>query len=184
MVGSNGMVRALNLDENEIPVTIGGRGFILKQQPKVPLMRVLDAIFKHDEEEVKTAVAEAEADAEASDETEAKPALEENIAQTFIKEWDKAIPVIAMMFGFRPDKEDEWKDAVQHLEENLAPMAGVKVFRAWWELNEIDSFFIRCGRTMLHPEMEVGIESELKKQMAARVRVMMDDALAKAETSE
>jgi hypothetical protein len=175
VVGNNGLARALNLDENEIAVTIGGRGFVLKQQAKVPLMRVLDAIFKSDEDEIKTG----------EDEEGEKPALEETVAQTFIKEWDKALPVIAMMFGFHPDKEDEWSEVTAFLGDNLAPMAGVKVFRAWWQLNEIDSFFIRCGRTMLHPEMEVGIEAELKRQLSARVRTMMDDALqAQTVTSE
>lgn len=172
MIGNNGMARALNLDENEIAVTIGGRGFVLKQQPKKPLMRVLDAIFQQDVEEIEAAKTEA-------------VALEDNIAHSFMKEWDKALPAIAMMFGHDPKQEDTWTEVVQFLEDNLAPMSGVKIFKAWWTLNEIDSFFMRCGRTMIHPEMEVGIESELKKQLAARVRVAMDTALqAQEESSE
>jgi hypothetical protein len=182
VVGNNGMVRALNLDEQEIPVTIGGRGFILKQQAKRPLMRVLDAIFQSDKEQV-SAVEADEVAADGAPAEESAP-LEQNVAQTFIQEWDKSLPVIAMMFGFYPGKEDEWNDCLQYLEEHLAPMAGVKVFHAWWSLNEIDSFFMRCGRTLIHPELERHIEAEVRRRFQTTAQEIVDTALVSEAVSE
>jgi len=154
------MVRALNLDENEISVQIGGRGFVLTQQAKVPLMRVLDAIYESEKNDPET---DSDESATGSDEPEEKKtAKDENLAQMFIEEWDKAIPVFALMFGFKPEKEDEWTEVVGFLFENLAPMSGVKIFHAWWELNEVDDFFIRCGRTLLHPLVEQSIRTQMQ----------------------
>lgn len=175
LTGSNGMVRALNLDESEVAVTIGGRGFILKQQAKAPLMRVLDAMFVSETSDLEAATTDEEAEPTATE-----TLLEDNIARTFMKEWEKALPIIAMMFGFDPSKEDTWKDAVAYLEENLAPMAGVKVFKAWWVLNEIDSFFIRCGRTLMHPEMERQLELSARRQMEENAREAVAEALPSA----
>lgn len=192
MVGNNGMVRALNLDLCEIPVTIGGRDFLLKMQAKRPLMRVLDAIFKSDDE-LKVAAAEtdeptdevaaAAENKEPADEAVEVP-LSENIAEMFMKEWDKSLPTFAMMFSFDPKKEDTFKEAVDHLEENLAPMAGVRVFKQWWLLNEIDAFFIRCGRTLIHPEMEREIEAEVHRRVQSAAQEIVDTAMVAEAVSE
>lgn len=167
------MTRALNLDANEVAVTVGGRGFVLKQQAKAPLMRVLNAIFNSDNEEL-----------EAAKEGESEASLSENVAETFMKEWDKALPIFAMMFGFDPKQEDTWTEALQFLEEHLAPMAGVKVFHAWWGLNEIDSFFMRCGRTLVHPSMEREIEAEVRRRTQEAAEEIVDSAVVAQATAE
>lgn len=171
------MVRSLNLDENEIPVTIGGRGFTLKQQAKRPLMRVLDAIFKSDPEEPKVAATETEAPGDETTEEVIEAPLSVNIAEVFIKEWEKSLPIFALMFSFDPKKEDTYTEAVEFLEEHLAPMAGVKVFKQWWLLNEIDAFFIRCGRTLIHPEMEREIEAEVHRRVQSVAQEIVDTAI-------
>jgi len=129
------MPDSLNLDEvREIPVTLGGRTFILTQQRRSLLLRIVKFVQSNGESEGKKLK-------EGADDSEI---METN--------FENSLPIIALMFGF-DTKDEATKETIAFLREHLSPQRALKVFKAWWELNEVDDFFIRRGNMLMDPDI-------------------------------
>ena len=170
MSGTDGMTRAMDLSDRQIPVEIEGRQFVLKQLPRVPLQKILDLLYNSPEEGEKKGKGKTK---------------ELNGIDIICGEWEKALPIIARMLGFDPDKnpdsKTEFDSVVQYLDENLAPPAGVRIYMAWRELNEIDDFFARAGRTLLEPKLAAMLKEGRELSLDREIQQVMEEQ--KAETA-
>lgn len=127
----------LDLDQvKTIPVKVGGRSFEITQQSRPQIQRVL--AFVNDEV--------------ASQLREKKEGEEVALTELLFDNYDNQLPAIALIFGFDPDKK-EGKEVVNHLKEHLRHSGAIRVFDRWWDLNEIDSFFVRGGKPLMSREM-------------------------------
>lgn len=126
---------ALNLDETrEIPVSFGGRTFALTQQRRAILMRIVNFIHTNGESEGK------------------KPKEGASDVEVMETHFENSLPLVALMFGYEK-KDDETKAVIEFLREHLTHPKALKIFKAWWELNEIDDFFIRRGNMLMDPDI-------------------------------
>jgi hypothetical protein len=129
------MPDSLNLDEvREIPVTLGGRTFTLTQQRRSLLLRIVKFVQSNGESEGK------------------KPKEGSDDGEIMETNFENSLPIIALMFGFE-GKDETTKETIAFLREHLSPQRSLKVFKAWWELNEVDDFFIRRGNMLMDPDI-------------------------------
>lgn len=160
------MKRAMNLGDRQIAVEIEGRQFTLKQMPRLPLQRILDLLYASDVEPEKG---------------KGKKEKERTATEIMFAEWDKALPLLARMLGFQPEKNaDEFEEIVRFLDENLAPMAAARLFASWYELNEIDDFFARVGKTLLDPRLAEKLKEERAAALDHEIQTIMSGALTEA----
>lgn len=132
----------LNLDETpEIPVHLAGRTFKLTQQRRSVVLRIIKYVNTNGESENK------------------KPPEGIDDAELMEKNFDNSLPIIALMFGYE-QKDDTTKETITFLREHLNPARALKVFQAWWKLNEADDFFIRRGNILMDPEIALWMKTQ------------------------
>lgn len=132
----------LNLDESpEITVELAGRHFKLTQQRPAIVMRIVRFINTNGESEGK------------------KPKEGAEDAELMQANFENSLPIIALMFGYE-QKDDTTKEVISFLKEHLNPSRALKVFQAWWELNEADDFFIRRGNMLMDPEIALWMKTQ------------------------
>jgi len=126
--------RILDLDAvKSIPVRIGGRDFQLTQQRRAVLEKVVQQIFRYDDQKE-------------------KPDLEKSESGEFLKfafdAWEQSIPVIALVLGYE-EGNPQTPEVIQHLQENLSFPGATQLFQEWWKLNQLDRFFGRAGNPLI-----------------------------------
>lgn len=141
-------LESLNLDEAvEIPVVLAGRTFKLTQQRRSVLLEIARFVNTNGQ----------------SEEDQPKEGTSEE--EVMIANFDRSIPFVALMFGHEK-KSAETKEVIAFLRENINHVQVLKVFKRWWELNEMDDFFIRRGNMLMDPD----IAEWMKVQRRATVR--------------
>jgi hypothetical protein len=125
----------LNLDETiEIPVSLAGRQFVLSQQRRSVILKIIKFVTTNG----------------ASEGNKPVEGLED--AALLESNFDNTLPFIALMFGFE-QKDTTTKETIAFLKEHLRPAQALKIFEAWWRLNEVDDFFIRQGNVLMDPDV-------------------------------
>lgn len=152
--------RAMNLDEEgTLPVIIGGRDFTLRQMSRPKIERILLAAAKDMTQPVPAAAPAEPVEAPAEPvegETAPLPVPEqtdEEFMQSAAANWDGQLPTFAMILGYFDLNTDEALEVIAHLQEHLAVPAAFKLYRKWWEFNEIRDFFLRSGHPTLPPDL-------------------------------
>ena len=131
------VIEELDLDQvKTIPVKIGGKSFEITQQSRPMIQRVLAYVNDEVASKIK----------------EEKEGEEVALTELLFDNFDSQLPAIALIFGFDPDKK-EGKEVVSHLKEHLRHSGAIRVFDRWWDLNEIDDFFVRGGKPLMNREM-------------------------------
>ncbi len=126
---------SLNLDETvEIPVTLAGRNFVLSQQRRSVILKIIKFVTTNGMSEGQ------------------KPEEDKDDAALLETNFDATLPFIALMFGYE-QKDSTTKEVIAFLKEHLRPAKALQVFQAWWRLNEVDDFFIRQGNVLMDPDV-------------------------------
>jgi hypothetical protein len=137
----------LNLDLVEsVPVTLGGKNYVITQQSRPQIERILRI--------VNSEVAEAPVAAAAEGEKEA------TLTDILFRNFDAALPAFAMILGYEDLSSPAGEEMLVHLKQHLRPAGAIKVFNRWYEVNDIRSFFLRGGRLLLLPEIVKAIEAK------------------------
>lgn len=161
----DGMARAMKLCDRQIEVDIDGRAFVLKQMPRLPLQKIIDLLYVQPPEEK-------------------GKKKERTYTESIFADCDHSFPIVARMLGFDPDKGQEAKadfnEVVQYLNEHLPPMAAARLYEQWYELNELDDFFARFGKTLLDPKLAVRLKEEHLQDQARQIEQIISDGKAEA----
>lgn len=145
--------RILNLDaDSEIQVTLGGKPFVIRQQRRALIEKILHAVNDAGDQ----VMAALRAQAEKLDALEEAGKTEEYDATTQVREtiqqsgeaWERSLPVFALIFGFEPG-DAEYGAVLAHLTEHLSFSKGEQIYNAWHDLNEVRRFFERRGNPLI-----------------------------------
>ena len=128
--------RVLDLDAGKtIPVRIGERDFLLQQQRRAVLEKVVRAMQTEDDRE---------SELPENDD----PERGQKILSLSFQRWANSMPIFALMLGYE-DGNKETPGVVDHLQEHLSFPAAIQLYTAWHELNRVDAFFYRIGNPMV-----------------------------------
>jgi hypothetical protein len=159
------MDNILDFDQTpSIEVKLGGRSFVLTQQRTAIVQAVLEASSVDVERQIIDTEIEGSV-------TDPKASI-----QNMFSNWPEVIKTTALMLGVEQDQPD-YDQVIVFLDTKLNPARVISIFEKWWEVNEIESFFMRGGRTLMPRET-------LERMRAVReeaIRAAMDEFLAKAQ---
>lgn len=128
--------RVLDLDAGKtVPVKIGGKDFLLQQQRRAVLEKVVRAMQSEDDRETELP----------SDED---PEKGQKILSLSFQRWANSMPIFALMLGYE-EGDKETPGIVDHLQEHLSFPAAIQLYTAWYELNRVDAFFYRIGNPLV-----------------------------------
>ncbi|HET7100673.1 MAG TPA: hypothetical protein VFJ52_05945 [Terriglobia bacterium] len=134
------MSRTRNFDEDEIvTVTFGGRDFVIRPQRRALIERILDMAYKEE--------------------------TEGSSIKDFFKNWDRQFPIFALIFGYEEMKSEETKEVLKHLESHMPLKAGPICFEDWWNVNQIQDFFLRGGMPLYPVSLVPRLEKELNETL-------------------
>lgn len=140
----NDLPAILDLDQTvEVTVKVGGREFKLTQQSYPTIRKVIQFV---------NGGGGVAADGENSDWTEI---MDQNYLAS--------LPVVALLFGYETENPEK-EAVVQFLTGHLTPHKVVQIFQTWWKINEVDDFFDRAGKMLMHPDLVAGIKAEKAKE--------------------
>ena len=132
--------RTLNLDEVQtIDVILGGRPFKISQDRRAVIERVLRVA--HEEGKPPT-----ESD-------------ERSLSERLFENWEAALPAFALILGSEEGDSDH-QAVVQHLREHLTVPAALQIYEAWWDINQVEAFFVRGGRPLLPPYIVKALQEQ------------------------
>jgi hypothetical protein len=124
--------RILDLDADAmIEVTLGGRSFTITQQRAAVLEQVLLAVYNDSQQ------------ADLKDD-----ATMRELSQLSLARWQESIPTFALILGVEPGDANH-RDTVAHLETHLTFPKAQQLFEAWYELNQVESFFYQAGNPLI-----------------------------------
>lgn len=146
--------RILNLDETSgVDVVLGGRHFTIQQQRFAMVQRVL-AISDQNERAI------------SKQEGEQETEFQERI---FAERWQDTILACAYMLGVEePASVDGSKD-LAFIEHHLSIPRAIQIWEKWYEVNQINDFFVRGGRVLMKPWM---VEAFQKVQQDALLEAL------------
>lgn len=140
----------LDLDQIvSIPVKLAGREFKLTQQSQPVILRVLKFVNEEVEPEEKP---------------EENQEKESGFTDAMARNLERALPYVALMFGYEQDDTTK-EEVVAFLKEHLHPSKAIVIFQTWWQLNEVDDFFARGGKVMMHPDLAASIKKSIRSEV-------------------
>jgi len=156
--------RILNLDlDDTIQVTLGGREYILRQQRRAIIERVVRAVKLVEDQMF------------AEDDSGKERTGEENLALVF-GNWDQAFPAFALMLGVEPS-DANYQDTLNHLTEHLTFPKAHAIFNAWYDLNQVRRFFIYLGNPLI-PQAEFDQALDMRRsELAGEVEAAVTAAV-------
>lgn len=130
-------------------VILNGRAFFLRQQCARLVQQVLEASGVDTDREI------------ANDDTP-------TAIRSMFSNWNAQIKAVAQMFGYEDGVEgcdkDTYAEVIVHLQAHLTPAQAIKIFNAWWEVNEITDFFARGGKVLM-PAAEAEAIEKIRRQV-------------------
>lgn len=72
------------------------------------------------------------------------------LADVLFENYDDSIPTLLLILGFDNDSPD-WQEMFAAMRDDMPPTRAREIFETWWDLNQINDFFMRGGKPILPP---------------------------------
>lgn len=179
--------RILNLDADEtVSVTLGGQQFIIKQQRRAVIDRVID-ITETIDQRIEGMRKAATLDKTEGETDEAYQVRLDAHDEAWVRDkmritrenWETSIPAFCLIFGVEPGDE-AYGATLAHLQEHLTFSKANRIYDAWFELNRVTDFFNWVGTPLVARNL---YEQYLQKREEAMTRVVEQEVTALATSN-